>query len=141
MTKIRNNLQSDKAEILSFCKDTFSWGDYIHEVWDSWEKDGYLAILEEDNNVIGMCHGVIYQNENMIWLEGIRVKQEYRKKGYATNLIRHFEKIAKNSGISHLNMLIESENTSSLNLAKKLNYDIISVWNYYSLPSKKKYSV
>ena len=137
MAQIRNNLPSDKAEILSFCKDTFSWGDYIHEVWDSWEKDGHLLILEKDNNAIGMCHGVTYQNENMIWLEGIRVKQGHRKKGYATNLIRHFEKIAKNSGISHLNMLIESENTSSLNLVKKLNYSIISVWNYYSISSKK----
>ena len=34
-------------------------------------------------------------------------------------------------------MLIETENLSSLNLAKKLNYKIISQWNYYSLKSQK----
>ena len=66
----------------------------------------------------------------------IRVKNEYRKKCLATKLIKHIEKIARNSGISQVNMLIESENKPSLNLVKKLNYEIISKWNYYSQLAK-----
>ena len=34
-------------------------------------------------------------------------------------------------------MLIEYENIQSLNLVKKLDYKIISKWNYFSLPSIK----
>jgi hypothetical protein len=37
----------DKKQILDFCKTTFEWGDYIHEVWDIWikEKDGLLIVV------------------------------------------------------------------------------------------------
>ena len=34
-------------------------------------------------------------------------------------------------------MLIASENNPSLTLAKKLEYQIISKWNYFSLESKQ----
>ena len=136
MKNIRNSTPSDKNQILSFCKNTFSWGDYINEVWDSWEKDEGLVIIEDDKTAIAMCHGVKYQNEKMLWIEGIRVKENYRNNGIATRFIRYFEKIAIDSGIKHVNMLIETENISSLNLAKKLEYKIISEWNYFSLPSK-----
>ena len=136
MKNIRNSIPSDKNQIVGFCKNTFSWGDYINEVWDSWEKDDGLVIIEDDKTAIAICHGVKYQNEKMLWIEGIRVKENYRNNGIATRFIRYFEKIAIDSGIKHVNMLIETENISSLNLAKKLEYKIISEWNYFSLPSK-----
>ena len=136
MKNIRMPIPSDKNQILSFCENTFSWGDYIHEVWESWEKDDGLVVIEEDNAAVAMCHGVKFQNENMIWIEGIRVKDNYRKNGFATSLIRYFEKIANDCDIKHLNMLIESENLQSLNLVKKLDYQIISKWNYFPLSSK-----
>ena len=40
---------SDKKDVLSFCKKTFSWGDYIHEVWDSWIVEGNLIVIENQN--------------------------------------------------------------------------------------------
>jgi len=141
LKNIRNSIPSDKNQILSFCKNTFSWGDYINEVWDSWEKDDGLVIIEDDKTAIAMCHAVKYQNEKMLWIEGIRVKENYRKNGIATGFIRYFEKIAIASGIKHVNMLIETENISSLNLAKKLEYKIISKWNYFSLKSKKNHVI
>lgn len=136
MAIIQDSITSYKNEILNFCRNTFSWGDYIHEVWDSWIEDGGLVVFENNNTAIAICHAVKFETEGMLWIEGIRVKEEHRKKGIAIQLIKHFEKIAKDSGILQANMLIESENVSSLNLVKKLNYKIISKWNYYSLESK-----
>ena len=118
MAIIQDSISSYKDDILSFCKDTFSWGDYIHEVWNSWVKDGGLVVYEDNKTAIAMCHAVKYESEGMLWIEGIRVKEEYRKKGIAIQLVKHFEKIAKDSGILQANMLIETENLSSLNLAK-----------------------
>ena len=137
MTNIRSSTKQDKNKILNFCKETFSWGDYIHEVWDSWENDNGLLVVEENNTPIGMCHGVQYHNEKMLWIEGIRIHQDYRKHGYATELITHFEKIAITSGLMSVNMLIESENINSFTLAKKLGYEVNSQWNYFPLKSKK----
>ena len=137
MIQIRKPLTSDKQQILDFCTNTFSWGDYIHEVYDSWTKEGELVILEDDNVPIAMCHGATYTDESMLWIEGIRVREDYRRKGFAELLVSHLEKNAHDLGIIHANMLIESENVPSLNLAAKIGYERKSQWNYFAVESKK----
>ena len=137
MTQIRKPITSDKQQILDFCTNTFSWGDYIQEVYDSWINEGELIILEEGNVPIAMCHGVTYPEENMLWIEGIRVREDCRRKGFAELLVSHLERNAHDLGIIHANMLIESENLPSLNLAEKIGYERKSQWNYFAVESKK----
>ena len=63
MAIIQDSIASYKDEILNFCRNTFSWGDYIHQVWDSWIEDGGLAIFENNNTAIAMCHAVKFETE------------------------------------------------------------------------------
>ena len=140
MTQIRKPVASDKQPILDFCTNTFSWGDYIHEVYDSWINEGDLVLLEKNNEPVAMCHGVIYPEEKMLWIEGIRVRQDFRRNGFAELLVSHLEKNAYDLGISQANMLIESENIPSLNLAAKIGYQTKSQWNYFAVESKKNSS-
>jgi hypothetical protein len=84
-----------------------------------------------------MAHAGFYPNEKMVWIEGIRVNQNFRKKGLAENMIHNFEDNAKSQKFQISRMLIASENNPSLTLAKKLGYQIISKWNYFSLESKQ----
>jgi len=128
---------SDKKDVLNFCQNTFSWGDYIHEVWDNWINEGNIVVIENDQIPVSMAHVGLYPNEKMIWIEGIRVNQNFRKKGLAQKMIHHFESNAKSQGFKISRMLIASENNPSLTLAKKLRYQIISKWNYFSLESKQ----
>ena len=128
---------SDKKDVLNFCQYTFSWGDYIHEVWDNWINEGNLVVIENDQIPVSMAHAGFYPNEKMIWIEGIRVNNNSRKKGLAQKMIRYFESNAKSQGFKISRMLIASENNPSLTLAKKLRYQIISKWNYFSLESKQ----
>ena len=106
---------SDKKDVLNFCKKTFSWGDYIHEVWDSWITEGNLIVIENEQIPISMTHAAFYPDEKMI---------------------SYLEKTAKSQNCEISRMLIASENEPSLSLAKKLGYKIISKWNYFSLESK-----
>ena len=82
---------SDKKNVLNFCQNTFSWGDYIHEVWDNWINEGNLIVIENDQIPVSMAHVGFYPDEKMIWIEGIRVNQNFRKKGFAQKMIHHFE--------------------------------------------------
>ena len=127
---------SDKKDVLNFCKKTFSWGDYIHEVWDSWITEGNLIVIENEQIPISMTHAAFYPDEKMIWIEGIRVDKNFRKNGIAQKMISYLEKTAKSQNCEISRMLIASENEPSLSLAKKLGYKIISKWNYFSLESK-----
>ena len=61
---IRRALDSDKAKVLEFCKNTFEWGDYIETVWDDWKNDlsGILLVkeckesAESESIPIGIAH-------------------------------------------------------------------------------------
>ena len=90
MIRIAND--SDKTSVLKFCKDTFSWGDYIDQVWDFWLSEDHLFLYEKQNPV-GICHA--FYSDDQVWVEGIRIKPEFRRKKIASELVKHAEKNRK----------------------------------------------
>ena len=127
---IRNAINSDKFSVLNFCKNTFSWGDYIQDVWDYWLSEGNLLLIEKQYPV-GMCHA--FFSKNQVWIEGIRIDSNFRRQGLASELVKYVESLAKEKQISFSFMLIDNENSLSLSMAKNLNYQIFQTWNFYSL--------
>lgn len=131
--KIREAKHNDKNIVLGFCKNTFSWGDYIKDAWDFWIKEGYLFVAE-DVNPVGICHA--FFSNDQIWIEGIRIEPLSRRKGLASKLVSHIESIAIKKEKLYAYMLIDTENRSSLSMAKSLNYIIEETWKFYSLVPK-----
>lgn len=132
---VRKASSLDKNPVLDFCKSTFSWGDYISEVWDFWIKEGELLVSEDAGVPVGICH--VYFGDNFSWIEGIRVQKNFRKLGIGSTLIKSAEFESIKNAISDIYMLIEVNNSSSLSLAKKENYDILQTWNFYTLNPDK----
>ncbi|MBA4448217.1 MAG: GNAT family N-acetyltransferase, partial [Nitrosopumilaceae archaeon] len=87
---IRNAKFSDKSHVLNFCQNTFSWGDYVEHVWDYWLNEDLLFVYEKQFPV-GICHG--FFSKNQIWIEGIRVDQNFRKQKIASLLVNHIESL------------------------------------------------
>ncbi len=131
---IREATALDKNPILKFCKDTFSWGDYVDQVWDFWLSEGNLLLFEKQFP-IGMCHA--FFSEDQIWIEGIRIDPNFRRQKIASKLVKYAESIGKEKNISFSFMLIDTENTSSLSMANSLDYEIFQTWNFYSLIPKR----
>ena len=131
---IRDVQPFDKLEVLKFCKNTFSWGDYIPEVWEHWLSEGGFFVVEEGRPV-GICHAVFYPNQ--VWIEGIRINPSFRRKSLASKLVENVESFAKQRGISVSLMLIETENEPSLLMAERLGYKILETWKFYTLQSQK----
>jgi len=127
---IRNAVDSDKSVILNFCHDTFSWGDYIQDVWNSWLSEDNLFIVEKEHP-IGITHA--FFSKNQVWIEGIRINPDFRRQGFAKKLVQHVELIAKEKQIPFSFMLIDVKNHKSLSMAKNLGYGIFQTWNFYSL--------
>ena len=42
---IRDAHNLDRISVLKFCKDTFTWGDYVDKVWDFWLSEGNLFFI------------------------------------------------------------------------------------------------
>ena len=131
---IREANSLDKNLILKFCKDTFSWGDYVDQVWDFWLSEGNLFLFEKQFP-IGICHA--FYSKDQIWIEGIRIDPNFRRQNIATKLVKHAESIGKEKNLQFSYMLIDTENISSLSLANSLGYTVFQTWNFYSLMPKK----
>lgn len=133
--EFRMGKNSDKIHVLKFCKDTFSWGDYISDVWDHWILEGNLLVLTKNDVPVAMCHCSI--NNEQLWIEGIRVDKKYRRRGFAKRLLQESESIAKNNNCKMAQMLIATNNQKSLNLVDSLAYIKDEIWDFYSLIPKK----
>jgi len=131
---IREASSSDKIPVLKFCKDTFSWGDYIDQVWDSWLSEGNLFLFEKQFQV-GICHA--FYSKDQTWIEGIRIDPHFRKQKIASKLVKYAESIGREKDTSFSFMLIDTENTSSLSMANSLDYSVFQTWNFYSLIPKR----
>ena len=132
---IRQAKDSDKNTVLDFCRSTFSWGDYINDVWDYWILEGNLLVLTENDIPVALCHSSFF--ENQVWIEGIRVNDKFRRKGLAKKLVLESEALAKKQNCKISKMLIATNNDKSLSLANKLNYKKESIWNFFNLIPKK----
>ena len=131
--KIREANASDKISVLKFCKNTFSWGDYIDHVWDFWLDEGHL-FLSEKQFPVGICHA--FYSKNQVWIEGIRINSNFRHQKIASKLVKHAETVGKERNILSSCMLIDVENFPSLLMANSLNYDVFQTWHFYSLEPK-----
>ena len=134
---VREAKPSDKSEILKFCKNTFSWGDYIKDVWNFWISERNLLVIEK-NTPLGICHVVFLKNHG--WIEGIRINSNFRRQGLASKLITQVELLANKKKIPKLLMLIETKNSPSLYMARNLGFKIYQTWNFYSLLPEKNHS-
>ena len=177
---IRRMLPQDREYVLGYCKSTFGWGDYVQNVWDCWMRQGVFLAFEAGSSKhgrgqaitervhtahavaderltgpVGMCH--VHHSKGQIWLEGIRVHRQYRRRGIAARLVSRAEQMALGAegtksvhagsmydantsgtrGPLVSRMLIDTTNTASLCMAKALGYEKIDTpWIYYTLKSR-----
>lgn len=134
--RIRQAKSSDKKPILSFCQNTFRWGDYIDRVWDLWLSRGNLIAIEVNGKPIGICN--VSFSKNQIWIEGLRINPKFRRRGYARKLILRAETLARQKHRKISRMLIAKHNARSLLLAKSLGYKIEDKWWLYNLRAKNQ---
>ena len=140
ITKFRAATVHDKDYVLDFCKNTFSWGDYIDRVWDIWIREPNSLFLvavnlnEEDKieKPIAIAHGILIP-EKIIWIEGIRVDPKHRSHKLATNMSLHILDYAKKQGVIYSSAIVSINNEASKGLMEKLGFTVISTWSYLSI--------
>lgn len=135
MITIRPAKKLDKDEILSFCINTFSWGDYINRVWDYWyaEKNGQLFVVESDGKKkIAMSHVAICPEGKIVWLEGIRVHPDHRRSYIATMLLTKMLEFGRRKGAREASAIVDATNFASQSMMEKNGFRVVSRWMYYN---------
>ena len=148
MLKIRPAQQNDKDDVLKFCVNTFDWGDYIDQVWNSWYSDpnGRLIIAEyeseeytkqlnagrKSSTIVAVSHVHLCPNRKMIWLEGIRIRSDYRRRHVATELIKKMLEYGIEQDAKESAAIVSANNVPSQILMQRNGFVKISRWNYFS---------
>jgi ribosomal protein S18 acetylase RimI-like enzyme len=147
--KFRFAKKSDKEDVLKFCVNTFDWGDYIDQVWDLWfsESNGALIVAENEirhhhhtkGSVIAVSHVSLCPNRKNIWLEGIRVNPDYRRRSIATELLSKMLSYGKLQGAKEASAIVGVNNLPSQLMMENNGFNVISKWNYYSTDKAQEF--
>jgi ribosomal protein S18 acetylase RimI-like enzyme len=135
--RIRAAKRQDKQQVLAFCRDTFSWGDYIDRVWDTWFSDrrGRLLVAEHGGNQVAVAHISICPGGSA-WLEGVRVRPDFRRSGVASALLQKMLAYAGRRQAGQASAIVAADNVASCRMLEKAGFAAVSRWAYYSTGAK-----
>jgi GNAT superfamily N-acetyltransferase len=139
--RIRPARKSDKDEILGFCVNTFSWGDYIDRVWDYWyaQENGRLFLAESlGGEKVAMSHVAICPDGKSVWLEGVRVRPDHRRSYIATALVAKMLEYGRRRGVRQASAIVGATNFASQRMMEKNAFKLVSKWLYYSIGGKPR---
>ncbi|MGC8571159.1 MAG: GNAT family N-acetyltransferase [Caldivirga sp.] len=118
---IRKAALSDIDQVVDFTSSTFPWGDYVPRAIYEWVKAGTAYVAVRDNEVLGVLNMVNMGNDT-VWLEGLRIKPNYRRMGIGRALTMYAISEAKATGARYVMLMIAEWNNPSRNLAESMGF-------------------
>ncbi len=119
--EIRFARPEDREPVLAFCRNTWSWGDYVEYQWDDWlhNPDGRLFVATINGQPAGIVHMCMLTTSDA-WLQGLRVDPQFRRQGLAEALNNAALLEAMQRGATYARLLIEAGNTPSIRVAERI---------------------
>ncbi len=127
---IRPARPEDKAAVAAFTTDTFAWGDYVADVFDSWleDADGQILIATAGTDeAVGMAR-VALLSPYEAWAQAARVHPDYRRRGIAGRLTEAGETWASERGALVMRLVTEDWNQPARRQAAKAGYRMVAEW-------------
>ncbi len=118
--EIRPARPADRGPVLAFCRNTFSWGDYLDEVWDAWLADprGLFAVGSAGDAIVGVDK-LTFLSADEAFFEGLRINPAYRGRGYAQAFERHMLAEAARQGARVVRFLTAADNAAVHTIATR----------------------
>lgn len=99
------------------------------------EIEGDLIIVYDEDYPVAMGRYSFHPDGSM-WLETVRVRPTYQRKGIGTGIYENYLDVAKDKKIKTIRLYTEGFNDKSMGLTKKMGYSIILKYDYYSLKAE-----
>ncbi len=126
---VRNARAEDKDAVLAFCQNTFSWGDYITDVYDDWLADaaGRLIVGVFADQPVGVVH--VGFSGQVGWMEGMRVHPDFRQQGVASAMDAQARTFARAQGCHVARLATSVKNSAAQKAIATFGYQTIARFN------------
>ena len=120
MLVFRRAEERDVAEIVSFTQNTWEWGDYVPRVIGRWVEEGMAYVALMGDTVVAVAAMAIVGKA--AYLQGLRVRPEYRGRGVGEAFTKFMIEEAKRRGAQVATLLVAEWNTPSHRLVQKVGF-------------------
>jgi GNAT superfamily N-acetyltransferase len=131
--QVRAARAADKDAVIAFCQNTFSWGDYIPEVWERWlaDSDGQMLVGLMDDHPVSVLHVVIIGE--MAWMEGMRVHPDFRRRGVASAVEKAGHAFARTRGCRVARLATSIKNIAAQGMLDATGYRRAAQFNEWDI--------
>ncbi|MHA2118727.1 MAG: GNAT family N-acetyltransferase, partial [Candidatus Thorarchaeota archaeon] len=97
---VRELVIEDQEQVNILCETIWHGNDYVPAVFPRWisTPDSHTLGLFEDDELIAFGNIEKTEGTNIAWIQGLRVKDTYREKGYATKVTSALTDLAHEKG-------------------------------------------
>lgn len=111
--RIRPARTGDRLAMERICARTWDWGDYIPDLWEQWlaDEQGQLIVGEVAERVVALSK-ITFHPADQVWLEGMRVEPDYRRRGIAGQFMDYSLVYARERGARVVRLGTSDQNTA-----------------------------
>ncbi len=134
---VRPAQPADREPVLGFCEHTWAeHGDYIADVWDEWigEQEGHFLVGELFGNPVAIGK-ITVLSPGEVWLEGMRIAPNVRRKGIATAFMREQQPFLAQTHPRVIRLATSSNNVAIHHLMGKRGYRHVATFEHIHAPA------
>ncbi len=132
---IRDLTIDDYEHIKTLCETIWEGNDYIPDIFPAWvdNPNGKTIGFFVDDELLAIGNLEKIKDTDIAWIQGLRVKDGHREKGYATVITSDLVRHAGYLGIRHLWYATSSKNEASMRVAEKCGFHIADSTGYFRI--------
>ncbi|MFW9789250.1 MAG: GNAT family N-acetyltransferase [Candidatus Thorarchaeota archaeon] len=125
----------DLEQVKTLCATVWDGNDYVPAIFPKWVENPLARTmgLFEADELVAVANIEKISETDIAWVQGLRVKESHRERGYATRITHRLIEIAKDFGVRHLWYATSSRNQSSMRVAEKCGFRQADKTGYFRL--------
>lgn len=125
----------DHEQVRELCTTIWQGNDYVPQRFPLWLDNPLVSVmgLLQDDELMAICTLELVPDTTIAWVEGLRVKESQRERGYAKELVGHIAKMAAEKGVRTLWYATSNRNEASMTVAKRAGFRLADSVGYFRL--------
>ena len=127
---LREARSSDKELLAPWTTHTFAWGDYVVDSFDDWlahPQSRVLVAASGTDEPVAVARGILLSADEL-WLHGVRVHPDWRRRGIASELGTKLQAWAAGQGAKVALLMTEDWNVAAREQVAQVGFRETATW-------------